>query len=439
MNVLYYAKHLLSTATINKTRFILTSLGVFLAVFLFSTGMIISDSYYSERMRIVEEMDSSTAIISSNFDAITTTEKLNFSADASVIEVVETYQPLSIFSVTVDESRYFTLTANVFGVSGCDMIVPVETEMGTLPISTTLIKGRTISREDISEGRYVAVINELTEKLLFDGDGLGQIIELSNGAAGITIASNSPNDITESMFLEVVGVVKNSYADEISILKIQNDLNRPDKNVSASVSLYCPVTTIAEHYEGSCTAPIYYFHFSDHNKQNAFSNSLTQLIVANSNIRSNIRLITKKQMIEDITLDLANVRTVLKLVTLLLSIFSGMSIMSIIFFSIKERIPEIGIRKAFGATKFDVVIQFVVETVIIAFLASSLATILSCIVCKILENLLASELYLSLTIEYSIENILMPILVGVSEAIMCSIVPSIYAANIKVTDALKFE
>ena len=40
-------------ATVNKVRLILTSIGIFVAVFLFSSGKIITDSYYSESMRKV--------------------------------------------------------------------------------------------------------------------------------------------------------------------------------------------------------------------------------------------------------------------------------------------------------------------------------------------------------------------------------------------------
>lgn len=50
-------------ATVNKVRLILTSIGIFVAVFLFSSGKIITDSYYSESMRKVSQMSENTVIV----------------------------------------------------------------------------------------------------------------------------------------------------------------------------------------------------------------------------------------------------------------------------------------------------------------------------------------------------------------------------------------
>ena len=50
-------------ATVNKVRLVLTSIGIFVAVFLFCSGKIITDSYYSESMRKVSQMSENTVIV----------------------------------------------------------------------------------------------------------------------------------------------------------------------------------------------------------------------------------------------------------------------------------------------------------------------------------------------------------------------------------------
>ena len=113
--------------------------------------------------------------------------------------------------------------------------------------------------------------------------------------------------------------------------------------------------------------------------------------------------------------------------------------MGIVFFSIKERIPEIGIRRAFGASKTDIAFQLILEMIIIAFIASAAAVATSFYACKIAEIFMVSNLFISFKIRVSAAQLILPVLVGIAEAIVCSIIPSLYAANIKVTDALKFE
>ncbi|NLW88666.1 MAG: ABC transporter permease [Clostridiaceae bacterium] len=103
------------------------------------------------------------------------------------------------------------------------------------------------------------------------------------------------------------------------------------------------------------------------------------------------------------------------------------------------RIPEIGIRKAFGASKTDIVFQFMFEMVVIAFIVSIFAVCSSYLCCKLAEEYLARNLFLSFKVQVSNAQLILPLLVGVTEAVTCSFIPSLYAASIKVTDSLKFE
>jgi putative ABC transport system permease protein len=122
-----------------------------------------------------------------------------------------------------------------------------------------------------------------------------------------------------------------------------------------------------------------------------------------------------------------------------LSVISGVTIMSVTFFSVKERIPEIGIRKAFGAKKRDILGQFMVEMLIMGVFASIMAVIVGIILCHLIEYFVSKKLFIDFSMYYSVKQFLLPIFIGICEIIGFAVSPSFYAANINVIKSLKFE
>lgn len=68
--------------------------------------------------------------------------------------------------------------------------------------------------------------------------------------------------------------------------------------------------------------------------------------------------------------ELKPLRRFLLLIMLVLLMISGVNAMSTMFFSVKERINEIGIKKALGATRIEILNQFILEGMMMAFIAS---------------------------------------------------------------------
>lgn len=79
------------------------------------------------------------------------------------------------------------------------------------------------------------------------------------------------------------------------------------------------------------------------------------------------------------------------------------------------------------------------EMITIAFVASVAAVIVSFYFFKCAEVFMISNFFVSIKINIGAARLILPVLVGIAEAMVCSIVPRLYAANIKVTDALRFE
>ena len=446
----FYLWHLMKMSTVNKVRIVLTSIGIFVAVFLFSAGNIISNSYYNGSKQIAEEMNEYAVALYSTYDPQRAKEELSHLTTVVPVEDELSNQKISILDTKIDTNAYLTVLASFHGVTGTNGLCAVFDEDGNfLPLDLELVAGRFFSTADLSAAAEVVVLDELTAQMLFPNENaVGQIIRLNVGIGGTTSApmedSKDAGAQTERAGMaEVIGVVKNSRVAEAKRLGLKRDLQAQElKNLRVETTVYCPLSALPRFFpEQEALGRYYLYRFEDAPSQEAFISSVQTLneIQQRQGQYNCYEIITKKNRLADIENDLRYTSDLLNLIVLILGIICGLSIMSVAFFSVKERIPEIGIRKAFGASKADIVLQFIFEMVSIAFLVSVFAVCLSFYACKAAEGYLTSKLFMFFKIEISMHQMALPVLIGTLEAFLCSIIPSLYAAKIKVTDALRFE
>lgn len=111
----------------------------------------------------------------------------------------------------------------------------------------------------------------------------------------------------------------------------------------------------------------------------------------------------------------------------------GIGVMNIMLVSVTERTREIGIRKAIGATRRDILIQFLVESVIISGTGGLIGTILG----LIFQSLIAMSIGVPPTA--SIVVILIAVLFSAGVGIFFGIYPANKAAKLDPIDALRYE
>ena len=118
-------------------------------------------------------------------------------------------------------------------------------------------------------------------------------------------------------------------------------------------------------------------------------------------------------------------------ITLLSLIVGGIGVMNIMFVSVKERTREIGVRKAIGATKGMILGQFLMEAISICLIAGLLGLMISYVFSIFLNQVFPSTLDIGL----AGFSIFISILVGV----ISGIIPSYRAANLDPIDSLRYE
>ncbi len=113
-------------------------------------------------------------------------------------------------------------------------------------------------------------------------------------------------------------------------------------------------------------------------------------------------------------------------------IVGGIGIMNIMLVSATERTKEIGIRKAVGAKKRDILYQFLLESAVISSLGGIIGILLGFVMCAILERF-------SITTVISLPIVLGSFIFSLALGIIFGIMPANKAAKLKPVDALRYE
>jgi len=112
----------------------------------------------------------------------------------------------------------------------------------------------------------------------------------------------------------------------------------------------------------------------------------------------------------------------------------GIGIMNIMLVSVTERTREVGIRKAVGATKRDILLQFLLEAIMLSFVGGLLGIGLGVTGATLISNLVP-DLATKVTVD------VMALAAGVASAVglIFGVYPAMRAANLRPIEALRYE
>lgn len=111
----------------------------------------------------------------------------------------------------------------------------------------------------------------------------------------------------------------------------------------------------------------------------------------------------------------------------------GIGIMNIMLVSVSERTKEIGIRKAIGAKRKDILLQFLIEAVVLSSMGGIAGVALGLVTAKILS------IATGMTVAYSIAVIIIAFLFSLLTGVVFGVFPASKASKLHPIQALRFE
>lgn len=112
--------------------------------------------------------------------------------------------------------------------------------------------------------------------------------------------------------------------------------------------------------------------------------------------------------------------------------------MNIMLVSVTERTKEIGLRKAVGARRRDILIQFLLEAIVLT-LIGGIVGVIGAISFGYLISLIASKFLGDLTYALSVQAIILPLVTAVAIGLIFGIYPARKAAALQPIEAMGYE
>jgi len=116
----------------------------------------------------------------------------------------------------------------------------------------------------------------------------------------------------------------------------------------------------------------------------------------------------------------------------------GIGIMNIMLVSVTERTREIGLRKALGARKSDILMQFLTESVLLSLIGGVIGILLGWLI-SIVVGVIAVNTGTILEPQVGLDSILLATLFSAAVGIFFGWYPARRAANLEPVDALRYE
>lgn len=395
----------------NKLRFILTIIGIFIGGLIFLVGKVVTDSMELEMLNIIEEFPSDTIVYSDI--SLNSYKYLDRIEDTEYL--IPYYRDKIAYSTTVDQQPYYysfdvVATTNMFFQTG----IPYEEGISTSNINYQA--GRIWTIEEASNNEMVILISNYVAEFFFqDEDPLNKYISIPNLGS-----------------FEVIGI----YEDTIEFKQQKEDLLNfesnndtiflPDFDVVIPISTYLHITN----KEMDMFSYVVQVHPQAFSVSGAISTTYNT-----SQINDLCNHVTRQSMLNLIEEQLEEYQEIFTVVFIVSILLSGIIIMNTMFFSVKERFFEIGLRVSLGASKIDILKQFMIEAVILSVIGA-LITIIFLQFVVVMINLISAKSFVLILKQ---EAIILYLCICILQSILFCLAPALYATRIKVIDALKFD
>jgi len=404
---------------LHKLRSFLTMLGVVFGVGSVVAMLAVGEGASKEALRQIQKLGSNNIIISS----IKSIEEESSSTQRSY---------MSIYGLTyLDYQRISESFENIRKVAPAKLIRK-ESRLGSNTLALRIVgttegwfelvprqilAGRVFNKNDDLESSAVTVLTEYgARKLLATRNTIGQTIKIGGDC------------------FEVIGIIKSESGQA-------GNIQIPDQQIDA----YIPLNTVRQYYgdifskrtAGSRTRELVELHqiiVQVDKTENVESAAVgIERMLQSFHEKKDYDVSVPLALLKQAEATKRTFNIVLGSIASISLLVGGIGIMNIMLASVTERTREIGIRRAVGAKRKQIIIQFLIETVVLSTLGGivglALGITIPCIITYFAE----------MPTVITAESILLPFFISVGVGIVFGLYPAANAAKVDPIVALRHE
>ncbi|PIR91584.1 multidrug ABC transporter substrate-binding protein [bacterium (Candidatus Gribaldobacteria) CG_4_10_14_0_2_um_filter_41_16] len=266
--------------------------------------------------------------------------------------------------------------------------------------------GSFVSEQNVRSLSKVAVLGPTTRDDLF-GEGVNPI--------GQTIHINKVD-------FKVIGVTKEKGGSGMS--------NQDDM-------IFVPLSTAQRFLAGSSYLSTIYIEIVDQESMTTAQEQITSLLLSRHNISNpelaDFSVINQADIVASVSSISSTLTILLAAIAGISLIVGGIGIMNMMLTTVTERTREIGLRKAIGAKKKDISLQFLIESIMLTFIGGIVGIFLGWILSY------AVAYFGSMTTEVTSWSIFLAVGVSACIGIIFGFYPARRAAGLNPIEALRYE
>ena len=267
----------------------------------------------------------------------------------------------------------------------------------------SLARGRFLKNTDVKNSTYVAVINSATAENLF---------ERSN----------------------VVGEIMSIDGYHFTIIGVLEEEESTIGNTSDRLEAYIPYTALSKIMGSSRQITSFYVSSADGNSMDMVEQEMTMYLYQRLGDTDSFSIVNSSAVMETMSSVTDTMKLMLGGIAAISLLVGGIGIMNIMLVSVTERTREIGIRKAIGARKQTILVQFLIEALLVSVTGCLVGIGLSALTIFIINNV-ASSLSASMSLDIVLISIGFSMIIGV----VFGIYPAYKAANMRPIEALRHD
>ncbi|MFR2645924.1 MAG: ABC transporter permease [Blautia coccoides] len=320
----------------NKMRTFLTMLGIIIGVIALVVLVSIADGATSSVTDQISGMGSNYLTVTITDDKENPLRLLELS-DLTENENIEETAPFSRTSVTA-KSGYVDGTMTLIGTTGSYLDIQ----------NLELAYGRNIKNTDVENNSYVVILTKDSAKELFGyADAVGETVALDGRS-----------------FL-VIGILD----EEESASAAQMSAGSEEESSSVMLEGYIPYSTMTRIADNILYVTQFYASASSEDTMDFAELSMEQMMLERfGGDEDAFSIVSQSELMETMESVTNTLSLMLGGIAAISLLVGGVGIMNIMLVSVTERTREIGIRKAIGAGRGSIMMQFLIEALLVSLM-----------------------------------------------------------------------